>query len=179
VAELTALGTSIRESQLSENQHYMDEYLEEILELFSEVAVAPPPLGPVKRCTKCGQDKELPLFGKRGAGLSAQCKPCVNTAQKARLASSDLARAGRKAAHDKWAQNNKDKIQAKQRRYLNTSNRRAAERRRVDPNFRIAGGLRNRINSALAGKIKSAPSSSCSGATSTTSARGSRPSSAP
>jgi hypothetical protein len=145
----------------------MEAYIDSLIDLFA--TAAPEPSTKVraapalkagkekrKRCTKCKLELSLSSFGRRKDKLASRCKACVNAAQRVQVASG-YARASKKQSQHRWARDNPDKIKAKQHRYQSTANRRAVERRKVDPNFRFASVMRNRINSALRGDIKSAP----------------------
>ncbi len=58
----------------------------------------------------------------------------------------------------KWIENNKERYDENNRKYVNN-------RRKNDPNFKILGSLRHRINMALKGSIKSASTVSLTGCT--------------
>jgi hypothetical protein len=108
-------------------------------------------------CTKCKENKPHTDFGKRGAGMSKQCKSCVNEAQQQRFAASPFAVASKRDATQKWARANPDKIKVKQQNYQGIATARTAERRRTETDFKIAGNTRNRIGKLLRGGYKSAP----------------------
>ena len=123
----------------------------------------------MKTCTKCNQRKALTEFNKHcrmSDGLQSRCKVC------------------RKAASKKWRQNNREKERASSRKYYqnNLEKRRAydrkrgkrpevkkrknawqRERRKSDPQFKLAHNLRARLRMALKGKLKSASTMSLLG----------------
>ncbi len=116
----------------------------------------------MKTCTKCKQTKQLTEFSKRSAspdGLRSQCKVCV------------------KASTIKWQQNNREKVNAKNKKYRENNrekvkasdsirkkrpeykkryNARRRERRKTDPQYKLANNLRSRVHKVLKGKNKSA-----------------------
>lgn len=134
----------------------MVEYIDQLIEQWD---AAPHPPQPLKRCITCRVEKceaEYYTYKRNGTQrLFGACKACTLAKQRARLQLPTGA-ANRKATVAKYAATHADQIREKNRRYQNTANRRAVERRKTDVNFRLAGALRRRIVSALHGKQKSA-----------------------
>tara|TARA_B110000008_G_scaffold43335_2_gene40945 strand:- start:6326 stop:6991 length:666 start_codon:yes stop_codon:yes gene_type:complete len=131
----------------------------------------------MKFCKGCNQTKELTEFGKRSKapdGLQYKCKVCRRAADKKWARNNPE----KKRANDrKWRENNREKERAKSRKWRENNrekyrassrksnkrpeakkriNARLRERRKTDPQFRLARNLRSRLRKALKGKNKSA-----------------------
>lgn len=139
-------------------QQYMD-----VLRARKGVRTAPPfAVGTFKRCTKCGENKEVILenFSAR-VGIPeiamACCKQCV--AERSKIIRKNLNPEQRKRALQKsreWMKKNpqsgreKQKLRMASGRYKDRINERRRERRRTEPAFNI----RNRIGGQLRGALK-------------------------
>lgn len=135
----------------------MERYISELIDGW---VVGPKPGPGLKVCKKCLAAKSLEEFcavkTKTSRNPSTMCRGCIN-AEARRYNSTESGARNRREARRKWAQNNPEKVRAKQERYRETARAKQAERRRRDPSYRIAGNMRSRVRAVLLGKNKSAP----------------------
>jgi hypothetical protein len=116
----------------------------------------------MKYCSGCEQTKELTEFGKHSGhrdGLASRCKVCKTASAKKYLENN---REKERARKRKYLENNPEKVRASKRKSNQRpeakKKRRAwhRERRKTDPQFRLACNLRSRVGMALKRKNKSA-----------------------
>ena len=112
-----------------------------------------------KTCSKCGIKKKVSEFNKCNQfkdGLQYKCKLCFKeyrdkTKEKRKKYDKKyyLKNRRKRNIHSKnWRKQNKEKMKREIRKYMK-------KRRRNDPEFKLLGNLRNRLNHVLKGKVKS------------------------
>lgn len=116
----------------------------------------------MKYCNGCNKSKELTEFSKRSnrpCGLESRCKVCKNAANKKHYQNNP---GKHNARCRKWVQKNPEKVRASKRKSSKrpeAKKKRNAwhrERRKTDPQYRLACNLRSRVGMALKRKLKSA-----------------------
>lgn len=116
----------------------------------------------MKLCTKCNEEKPFSEFHKNKAnkvdGYQWQCKSCIKLYHNKPEVKQKLKESRRKSYEKniererkqkrEWAKKNREKLREWQRQYC-------AERRKVDPAYKITGNLRRRLGQAVKRKSKS------------------------
>jgi hypothetical protein len=115
-----------------------------------------------KVCSKCGEEKDISRFHKKRRsrdGLDARCKTCATAAYG--RAQSEYYKKNKDAITEykkRWAEENKERIQAKKRDYCKKNKERINQyqrkKREEDVNYRLANCLRARLGAALWGRQK-------------------------
>ena len=115
-------------------------------------------MDPIKVCSNCKVGQPLSSFGVKldcANGLRSTCKKCTNILSKNTYIKNKTRIL---LYHKKYRNLNREKIREQSRKYSKLTQsiqlKRDKIRRIIDPQYKIAGNLRHRLNMALKGKAK-------------------------